>query len=66
MKEIKLKYATEDELRKHYEDTYSMRKEFDDTRPLFYMTQGTFNSDPLIDHYRRFLHSKRITTIVID
>ena len=66
MREVKLKDATEKEVRSHYESRYAMSKKFDDQRPSFYMTTGSFNSDPLIADYKYFLQKNNITTIAIE
>lgn len=62
---IELKKATEDEVREHYKHYSELKEEFENTRPSFYMTHGTFNSDPLISHYKYFLLDKGIKYIAI-
>ena len=66
LREVILKDASEQEVRAHYESRYAMSKKFDDQRPSFYFTQGSFNCDPLIADYKYFLQKNNITTIAIE
>jgi hypothetical protein len=65
MKPILLKDATLEEIERHYKDSPNIRQKFDDIRPSFYMTRGTFKTDPLLEHYKIFLQEKGIIYIAI-
>lgn len=63
---LALKDATQEQLRKHYQETPVTRKEFDNIRPLYYDVTGKqWGYDPLIEHYRSWLLKKGIRAIVI-
>jgi hypothetical protein len=65
MKIVLLSDATLDEVKLHYKQNANMRQKFDDIRPGFYFTQGTFKTDPLIEHYKMFMREEGIKYIGI-
>ena len=68
MKEVRLRDATDKELKQHMNETSGcdQTREFHDNRSRWWFTHGTFNRNPLIVEYEQFLRGKKITTIVID
>lgn len=65
MKLILLKDATLKEIKAHYKENPKTRQEFDDVRPMGYLTHGTFNTDPLLEHYKIFLKEQGVKYIAI-
>lgn len=62
---VKLQDATEEDIKEFYKNWNNLKEEFEKTRPNFYMTEGTWEHDPLLAHYKYFLQDKEIQYISI-
>lgn len=66
LKRIRLKDATEEDIKKHYKERTPLRDKFEAERPLGYISNlGGFNCNPLLAHYKYFLKDEGIAYIAI-